>query len=42
MQNFIINWDADSKAFPYRVLTDYGQCIGYFRTAADAAAWCEA
>ena len=38
--SYLIQWDNASKAFPYRVLTLSGRCIGYFRNRADAINYC--
>ena len=39
---YLIQFDAASRAYPYRVVTYSGTCIGYFRNRLDAMAYCGA
>lgn len=37
---YLIQWDNRSKGFPFRVVTVSGTCLAYFKTQADAEAFC--
>ena len=38
---FLIQWDNRSMRWPFRVVTLAGDCLAYFRSMADAVAYCE-